>query len=413
MKVLFITSALTHYYNLVLSKLNSHPDVELIAIVPDKPSSLVGAGVYQTRDGINFKVIELKEVRRLGFFTSFKGLASVLSREKPDAIIISEDHLRAFLFEFPIVVARKIVGSKLILKSIPFRYINYNDAFENIKKNEGYASLSPGLNYILRKTCLLSVLRRFMVFIQRKAIQLPDAHVNYVEAYRYWESYGVSKDKIFITRNSPDTDMLFDIKALLSDEPSDIPHNPYRLIHVGRLVKWKRVGMLIRAFARVRERFPSAELVIVGDGPEMEELKSLSQDLLLNDSVRFAGGVYDSKELARYLMASSLYVLAGMGGLSINEAMCFNLPILCSVCDGTEKFLVREGQNGLYFKEGDENELAQKIIWCFSHPDESYQMGRTSEQIIRNEVNIQTVIDGYLRALRFVAEKTRSKYASE
>jgi glycosyltransferase involved in cell wall biosynthesis len=160
--------------------------------------------------------------------------------------------------------------------------------------------------------------------------------------------------------------------------------------------------MLIRAFVRLRARFPKAELLVIGTGPEEEALKQLARDLHLDGAVVFPGGVYDPRLLGQYYTASSLYVLAGMGGLSINEAMCFGRPVLCSVCDGTEKMLVREGENGRYFRDGDEDDLLEKITWFFDHPERSLEMGRRSEEIIRDEVNIHTVIDGYMEALHYV-----------
>jgi glycosyltransferase involved in cell wall biosynthesis len=114
--------------------------------------------------------------------------------------------------------------------------------------------------------------------------------------------------------------------------------------------------------------------------------------------------VYDPRLLGQYYLASSLYVLAGMGGLSINEAMCFGLPILCSVCDGTEKILVREDVNGRYFRDGDEDDLFEKMLWFVEHLDRLQEMGRKSTEVIRNEVNIRTVLDGYMQAFRYVEE---------
>jgi glycosyltransferase involved in cell wall biosynthesis len=199
--------------------------------------------------------------------------------------------------------------------------------------------------------------------------------------------------------------MLFATRGKIEAEPRILPHNPHRLLHVGRLVEWKRVDMLMRAFARVRVRFPDSELLIIGSGPEEEKLKKMADELQLGASVTFLGGVYDQELLGQYYLAASLYVLAGMGGLSINEAMCFGLPILCSICDGTEKVLVREGVNGRYFRDGDEDDLFEKIVYFFDHPEKTQLMGHESEEIIRNEVNIQTVLEGYLRALHFTVGK--------
>jgi glycosyltransferase involved in cell wall biosynthesis len=91
-----------------------------------------------------------------------------------------------------------------------------------------------------------------------------------------------------------------------------------------------------------------------------------------------------------------------MGGLSINDAMFFQLPIICSVCDGTEKKLVREGYNGLYFKEGSEDDLVDKIRYLFSNSVLRRQMGINSRKIIDEEINIHTVVKGYMDAFLHV-----------
>jgi glycosyltransferase involved in cell wall biosynthesis len=172
---------------------------------------------------------------------------------------------------------------------------------------------------------------------------------------------------------------------------------------VGRLVGWKRVDMLIRAVARLRAEFPDIELIVAGYGPEEEGLKILADEEGVRDRVRFLGGVYDPSHLGRYFLASSVYVLAGMGGLSINDAMCFGLPVICSVCDGTEKMLVREGYSGRYFKEGDQDDLTDKIAWMFRHPDERRKMGENATAVIRDEMNIHTVVKGYADAFAYVS----------
>ncbi len=400
MKVLFIANGLTHYYNLVLSRLNSEPGIEVVVIAPGGRGADIGEGVYQTKDGINFKVIRLNETQRFGFCTTFEGLGGVIRQERPTVVIVFENYLMSFLVDLSVVMAMKHIRAGLILKSIPFRLLAYQEACNEV--SAGFARLPILMNRILIATGLIKLARRLWLEINKRAFCLPDAHVNYVEAHELWASYGVAREKIFVTRNSPDTDLLFGVKNALENVPQILPRNPYRLLHVGRLVKWKRVDMLMRAFSRVRERWPKAELLVIGTGPEEASLKKLGDDLNLGTSVTFTGGVYDPRMLGQYYMASSLYVLAGMGGLSINEAMCFGLPVLCSVCDGTEKVLVREGVNGRYFRDGDEEDLHEKIIWCFEHAGELQQMGLKSLEIIRNEVNIRTVLDGYIRAFHYV-----------
>jgi hypothetical protein len=140
---------------------------------------------------------------------------------------------------------------------------------------------------------------------------------------------------------------------------------------------------------------------------EEEKLKQQVSALHIEKAVKFAGAIYDSETLGKYFMSASVYVLAGMGGLSINEAMSFDRPVVCSECDGTEKKLVREGYNGRYFEDGSAESLYEVLKNMLAHPEDLQEMGIRSGKIIQNEVNIHTVINGYIEAFNFV---TNNKY---
>jgi glycosyltransferase involved in cell wall biosynthesis len=130
----------------------------------------------------------------------------------------------------------------------------------------------------------------------------------------------------------------------------------------------------------------------------------MADRLGLIQNVKFEGSLY-GKELAIQIMSSGIYILAGMGGLSINEAMAFGKPVICSICDGTEKRLVREGYNGLYFKSGDSESLSEKIKYLFRNTDLIGKMGENSEYIIKNEMNLEIVSREFLRCFEYVYEK--------
>ena len=186
--------------------------------------------------------------------------------------------------------------------------------------------------------------------------------------------------------------MLFEVRDSIKSLPPVLPACNTGWSTVGRLVEWKRVDMLLRVFARLRKRFSDAELLIIGNGPQEQALKACLLQLGIAPNVTFLGAIHDPKTLGQYLMASTIYVLAGIGGLSINDAMCFGLPIVCSVGDGTEKVLVRDEVNGKYFRDGDEDDLADNSYrYLFDNPELCKRMGEKSTEIIRNEVNIHTV----------------------
>lgn len=103
---------------------------------------------------------------------------------------------------------------------------------------------------------------------------------------------------------------------------------------------------------------------------------------------------------------SSIYVLAGMGGLSINDAMTYGMPVLCAVCDSTERDLVMEGKNGYFFKDGDADSLADRIREMFESPERCKEMGKESERMIREKINMETVSERYLKAFQEIIHLT-------
>ena len=167
-------------------------------------------------------------------------------------------------------------------------------------------------------------------------------------------------------------------------------------------MKWKRVDLIIEALKNLEGKYPEIELIVIGYGPAETELKAQTQLLGLESKVKFIGGIYETVELGRYLHSSSIYVLAGMGGLSINDAMCFEKPVICSMADGTEKRLVREGKNGYYFENGNAESLTEVLDLLLSDPAKVKKFSKESLRIIQQEINIHTVLDEYMRAFRAV-----------
>lgn len=424
MKILFVWVATTHYFNRLVSLINSQEDTSVFYVVPKGKSAAIGEGVYETHDDINFELFRLDEKTSQTGGLYFVGIDKLILKIKPDIIILGEPHLLPFVYDRKLSELITDLNIKIILKSIPFRLSTYDSVLKEIKKKISILPLPPfksipsPFDTIMKKMRFDRLYKKIIidkkalkqysqdVHLWKNAFNKADAHVNYIEeAYNIFESYGVPRKKIFITRNSPDTDYYFDIKKKIIDSQSSLPRNNFRIIHLSRLVEWKRVDMLITAVANLKGEFPKIDLLIVGDGPEKENLLRQAEDLQVSDSVNFMGPVYEIELLGKYVMSSSIYVLAGMGGLSINDAMIFGLPVICSVCDGTEKYLVKEGFNGFFFEEGNQKSLESKIRQLFNNPQLRKEMGKKSVQIIEQEVNIHTVLEKYMEAFRYVMKK--------
>lgn len=401
MKVLFIFGGLPHYYNSILNLINDESGIEVAVLKPKERSRTIGSGVFETEDEIKFKIFAAREKKTWWGKPALHKLNEHLESIKPDIIVVIWPYILQFLFELKTVRFLMKHNIKLIYKDIPFRIPNWNDVI----KFQGEDFYDENMN-ITKGTGFFPMIRRIILgLIRRTYLRKVDAHVYYTnDAFNIISSYGVDKEKIFLIYNSPDTSALVENYENAKMQKPHLPPAQFRIVHSGRLVRWKRVDLLIEAVRHLSVEFPRLELVIIGSGPEEANLQSIMNDYGLNQNIKFLGSIYSPEILANIYYHSSVYVLAGMGGLSINEAMCFEKPIIVSKCDGTEKMLVRDGFNGFYFRERDAEDLAEKIRILLNNPQLAKEMGANSKSIILNEINEKVVVNGYLNAFKYVTE---------
>ena len=139
-------------------------------------------------------------------------------------------------------------------------------------------------------------------------------------------------------------------------------------------------------------------LVIVGDGPERMALESLARDVY--PAAEFIGAKHGA-ELKPYFEEADLFVLPGTGGLAVQEAMSYGLPVIVAKGDGTQDDLVREG-NGWQINPEDYGALVSTMKNALSDMARLRKMGEESFRIVSEEINIQKMVDVFVDALNNV-----------
>lgn len=405
MKVLFTFGGMPHYLNAMLEKLQTK-GADITVVSPRKGNATIGKGVKMVEEGA-YRHLNTQEKKMYYGKSGFPALPDIIADERPDIVVLGWPYFLQVFFQPSLRRALKRCDARLVIREIPFQTPPYGQIRDYFRQHpmydEGMRLLSTGKAFYLRQW-LTARIRKYCYARVAGTLNYSTA------AYDILPSYGVKREQIHVTYNSTDTEALWREKAAVLAAPALLPPSERRLLHIGRLVKWKRVDLLIEAFAQTLTQYPDAELVIVGNGPELDNLKKQAASLGLplrskeengvdgRGCVRFIGAVYDPKELGAYMNEATVYVLAGMGGLSINDAMTYALPVVCSVCDSTERDLVTDGRNGLFFRDGDADSLTEKILQLLASPQECRRMGQESERIIREQINIDTVSERYLKA---------------
>ena len=201
-----------------------------------------------------------------------------------------------------------------------------------------------------------------------------------------YAALGFPPEKIFVAHNS------------VSPPPVAVPdHRPwtvdrFTILFVGRLQARKRVDELLWACAELGS---NPRLVIAGDGPERETLESLAKDIY--PRAEFLGAKHGT-ELAPYFREADLFVLPGTGGLAVQEAMSYGLPVIVAQGDGTQDDLVRR-ENGWQIPPDDFDALLATIKEALSDVERLRNMGQESYRIVKEEINIEKMVETFVAAL--------------
>lgn len=138
------------------------------------------------------------------------------------------------------------------------------------------------------------------------------------------------------------------------------------LLSLSRLAQEKNIQAIFRAFPTVLTEFPTAKLIVVGDGPIRVALEQLSKELRIDQSIRFVGEV-NVNEVSAYYQASDLYVNASSSesqGLTYIEAIAAGTDIVTKSSSYTD-MLIYSGKLGKTYDK--DEELGRTILEYLSN----------------------------------------------
>ena len=204
-----------------------------------------------------------------------------------------------------------------------------------------------------------------------------------------YAALGFPADKIFVAPNAAASRPTLPI-------PSRPPafNGPPNVLFVGRLQARKRVDLLLQACAALPVEI-RPRLVIVGDGPARLNLEAMAKTIF--PSAEFPGAQH-GVELAPYFSSADLFVLPGTGGLAVQEAMSYGLPVLMGQGDGTNDDLVRPG-NGWQIPPDDLGTLTETLRRALSDARRLRAMGAESYRIVAEEINLEKMVGIFVEAL--------------
>lgn len=205
------------------------------------------------------------------------------------------------------------------------------------------------------------------------------------------EEFGIAND-IRVIPNFVDT-RRFDGVARACQRRRFAPNDEPIIAHASNFRPVKRVGDVIRVFAKVREKTP-AKLLLIGQGPERLVVQRLAKDLGVSQDVFFLG----EQEFPEHVYAcADVFLLPSEEesfGLSALEAMSCGVPVVATNVGGLPE-LVEPGVTGFLFPVGDIEGMASAVLEILYDGDLRQKLRSACREVAVDRYEQSKIVDQY------------------
>ncbi len=200
--------------------------------------------------------------------------------------------------------------------------------------------------------------------LRRLYYRIPHGHLLYGNKARdIMIKRGFNRDKLDVIYNSLDYEKQAALREKLNKEKRanvrrdlNIPEAGILLISIGRLMSKLKIDQAIEGIKYLRNQQKDVYLLVIGDGPEKENLTKKSATLGISDRVIFYGACHNEEILSQLFNAADMCVVMGKVGLSAMHALGYGIPLVTN--NNLDKHFpeieaIAENETGWFFAEDD------------------------------------------------------------
>ncbi len=265
---------------------------------------------------------------------------------------------------------------------------------------------SPRPKLIVSERCVDVWKAGWQLWLDQKLIKRTDRLIgNSVAVAEFYKSIGYPADRISVIPNGIEVPepTPFDRDTLLAE--LEIPRGAPVIGFVGRMAKQKRVDDLVFAMALVSILRPDAHLLLVGDGPERDNLMKFARDIDIDHHTRFTGHRADAAKLLRIM--DLFWIASDFEGQSnsIMEAMAAGLPVIATDIPPNRELVV-DGETGFLVRVGDRAGFQQFADRILADPELARRLGDAGRERMRQNFSIDKMVATHARLYREVLGRT-------
>ena len=184
----------------------------------------------------------------------------------------------------------------------------------------------------------------------------------------------------------------------------DIPDGDFLVLMVGVIRSVKRHEIALRAFRRLLDRHPAAQLVLAGEGPMQERMEQLAAKLAIADRVHFIGYREDVPDLLR---AADLVLLTSSSeGVpqAVTQALGMGVPVVATAVGGVPELVIHE-RTGLLVPPEDPQAAAVAMARLADDPALATRLGEEGRRHVMAEFSLEAMLDKTERLYRALLQR--------
>ncbi len=219
----------------------------------------------------------------------------------------------------------------------------------------------------------------------------------------------VTKDKAVAYGMNPEKTIVFPWGVDLEHFSPTMVDRPSSAVTLFCNRSWETrygVDVLARAFVKVAQQNENVNLILLGGGSQAGKLRQILQNGGVLERVTF-GGQISQTDLPRWYHMADLYISPSHvdgSSVSLMEALSCGLPCLVSDIPANKEWVVND-ENGWLFKDGDANDLAEKILAAISQREKLPEIGRASRRSAVMRADWKKNAEALMNVYRSLGEK--------
>ena len=186
------------------------------------------------------------------------------------------------------------------------------------------------------------------------------------------------------------------------------------ILWTARMIDWKHPEVPILIAKRLKDAGYPFHMTLIGNGALQCHILSLVQENDLCTEISVIDSLTPEEVRGKMEKAQIFLVTSDRNegwGAVVNEAMNSGCSVIANHAAGAVPYLIQNGSNGFIYKDGDIDELFDKVIWLLTHESFRRQMGKEAYLTIINQWNAKTAASRLLTLSQRLLEGKGTPYS--